>query len=281
MNLYFLPKAILLALEKYDIKDVCEIRMRVGYPIKIVLKDKHIINCALITCSQHDIDSVIEYITENSLYAFNDRINQGYITTRDGIRVGVVGECVFCKDKIIAVKNISSINIRIPHEINGCAKKIYEHVFLSNTVYNTLVISSAGYGKTTFLKDLIRKINDEYDKNILIIDERGEFCNVKGENIDTILYSNKSYAFDVALRSMAPHVVVTDELSDENDWLYAKKAVNSGVKIFASCHAESIDEVISKQEFKKNVFERYIVLRSCSEPGIVQGVFDKGLNKIL
>ena len=65
-------------------------------------------------------------------------------------------------EKIINMKYINSLNFRIAREIKGCSNKIIGQVLdLKNqTIYNTLIVSPPGKGKTTILRDLIRNISD-------------------------------------------------------------------------------------------------------------------------
>ena len=150
----------------------------------------------------------------------------------------------------------------------------FEKICNERNLFNTLIISPPFCGKTTVLKDLAIKINGLNLGSILIIDERAEFENVQGINIDKILYSDKLYAFEYGVRSMSPSIVITDELVTKNDWLCAKKATDCGVKIIASCHAASIDDVKRKDYFIENVFERYVVLLSGVKPGILKSVYN-------
>ena len=286
MKLEFLPKHIYNAIELVGTSNVQEIRFRVDYPIKLITNNgsKYLTNFnsnETIKCKKADIDYVISYITEKSLYIYNDRIKQGYITTKEGVRVGVSGECVFSNGQIVTIKNFTSLNIRIPRLIKGCSNEIYKYIANQNGVFNTLIICAPGYGKTTMLKDLALKINSKYDLSILIIDERGEFLEVHGENIDKILYSDKLYAFDCALRSMSPNVVVCDELVSKKDWECVKNVSISGVKILASCHASKLTELKEKAFFVNGVFERYVFLRSFDKPGQIDAIFDGEFNKVL
>ncbi len=145
---------------------------------------------------------------------------------------------------------------------------------------NTLIISPPAKGKTTILKDLARKIDAKLNIPILIMDERGEFASVKGKNIDVIKFGNKLYSFNYGVRSLSPMVVITDELSEKNDWICASNAANSGVKIIASCHGGNIDEIKRKEYFINNVFERYVVLKNLQKPGMIDGFYNELLNKI-
>lgn len=286
MNLNFLPPIICSAINKTDLDKLYELRLRTGFPIYLNIDNKKyflgtngatfLINEGIVCLDEH-INYIIRTVCENSIYAFNDSICKGFITTKEGIRIGLAGECVFERDKIITIKNFSSLNIRIPHEIYGCANSIFPVISDNEIIYNTLIISPPFCGKTTILKDLSRMLNETYDKSILIIDKRGEFNKINGQNIDKISFSNKEYAFNYGLRSMSPSVIITDEISSIEDWKFVKLASNSGVKIIASVHASSINDVLRKDYFINNVFERYVLLRSNCQPGVIDKIFNKDL----
>ena len=284
----FLTDRLRSALNKADMRSFSEIRLRIGFPIYGVQNGKRIYlsengvtleKCKAYICSDQDIMHCIEFATEKSLYAFNDRLKQGYLTTKDGVRIGLTGDCVFKDDKIITIKNISSLNIRIPHEIKDCSRKIYDKLFL-HKILNTLIIAPPSKGKTTILKDLARKFNEYTENSILIIDERGEFANIVGENIDKVKFSNKLYALNYALRSMSPNLVITDELQTFDDWQSAKVAASSGIKIIASCHGNDVFDLKKKDYFIKDVFQRYVVLDNEKPAGTVRNFYDQNFNNI-
>ncbi len=291
MDLSFFPERYVGILNKVNLIELYEIRLRIGYPVLLKFPNKtlYLGDCGetlleenALICVQNDINDIINNVTEHSLYAFNDMIKNGYLSTNQGVRIGLAGECVFENGKIITIKNFSSLNIRIPHEIRNCSENFYNKIYnkKDNYLFNTLIISAPLYGKTTVLKDLARKIDKEDYGSILIIDERDEFVNVKGKNIDSIKYSDKLYAFEFSLRSMAPRVVITDELTTENDWQCVFNASNSGTAILASCHARTIEDVICKKYFKKGVFERYVLLKSSGNAGVLDCVYDGEFNII-
>lgn len=286
MILEFLPKHIYNSLELVGTSILQEIRLRVGYPIKLITNNgcKYLCNINgndVINCKKADVEHIISFITERSIYKYNDRIKEGYITTKDGVRIGVSGECVFSNGQIVTIKNLTSLNIRIPRLVSGCSNEICKYVLNKSGVLNTLIVCGPGYGKTTMLKDLTLKVNSKYDFSILVIDERGEFFDVNGENIDKITYSDKQYAFNCALRSMSPKIIVCDELVSKSDWDCVKNVCVSGVNIVASCHAGNLNELKEKFCFNKDIFDRYVFLKSADRPGQVDAIFDKEFNKIL
>lgn len=288
MDFYFLPPRIFRGLGRVELSDVYEIRLRKNFPVilnglrgksylgecgQTLLRDKAII------CREEDINFVVETVTERSLYAFNEEIKQGFLTAKNGVRIGLCGECVFENESVVTIKNFSSLNIRIPREIPDCADFIYKSIF-SNGIHNTLIIAPPSKGKTTVLKDLIRKLDARCDVSVLVMDERGEFAAVSGENVDKTVYSDKLFAFTYGLRSMSPDVVVTDELCCERDFSCAKAAADSGVKIIASIHGESIKDVLKKSFFAKGVFERYVVIKGRDATLDKDLIYDEEFNLI-
>jgi len=199
-------------------------------------------------------------LTERSIYAYSEQINNGFITWKDGVRVGLLGECIVENNKIISVKNVCSLNIRLPHERPNVSSDIFDLVN-QNQIYNTLIVSKPLKGKTTIIKDLIRKFNSNTKLNLLVIDERGEFTNCSGENVDFIKYCAKQKAFEMGLRTMSPEIIFTDEIISVDDETWVKKAIGYGVRVIATCHGNDYDDV-KMRKFEK-IFDLIIILDDC------------------
>ncbi|MBQ9513483.1 MAG: Flp pilus assembly complex ATPase component TadA [Clostridia bacterium] len=278
MDLSFLSNGVLNAIRDLLTEKIYEIRLRENYKITVnYMGTRRVLSDYI--CKKDDIDFIINTVTEKSVYAYNDYIKNGFITTKNGVRIGICGQCVYQGDNIITIKNISSVNIRIPHLISGCSDGVFSKIIDNNSVYNSLIIAPPFCGKTTIVKDLAIKLNKSLNKNILIIDERGEFSVISGENIDKISFSNKYFAFNYALRSMSPDIVLTDELISDSDWRFVGSAISSGIKVIATIHADSISNLKDKKEFIDGLFCRYFVLRRDSI-GIIDKTFDKDMKEI-
>ena len=285
----FFPEEIQVALSVVNTDELFGIRLRTGFPIVVYSNNKDGFLCKngvfydkkdAIICHEKHIDYILKKVTAHSLYAFNEQIKNGFLTTEKGVRIGLAGECVFDNGKIVTIKNITSMNIRVPHFIKGCSKNLLPHIFRKDEFFNTLIVSPPFSGKTTLLKDIAMFLNKYSDKSILIIDERGEFSEVAGANIDKIKYSDKLYAFNYGIRSLSPNIVITDELVSESDGECIKSAKNSGIKIIASCHAENIEDLKSKSFFCENMFYRYILLKNARNYGFgrIANVYDERFN---
>ena len=175
-----------LIIKNFSFNDITEIRMRVNERLIISIKNKKYYlkdqNNEFIIINRVVLDNFIKRISENSIYAFNKNIINGYITLPKGIRVGLCGTVVTDDDRIITIKDFQSVNIRIPHTIRNCSLPAYDYL-VDEDVKNTLIISAPGCGKTTFLRDFIFQLHQKNQpKNILVADERNEICSaVNGE----------------------------------------------------------------------------------------------------
>lgn len=281
----------------YLLEYLYEIRIRMNKPIVInykgnyqILQDKETYGLVPICGSSDLINYILTIATKQSLYAFNNQIKNAFITTDSGVRIGICGTAVYNDGKISTIKNITSLNIRIPHNVPNCSDKIINLIYANFNVKNTLIISPPGAGKTTMLRDIVLKLSDEKQiNNILVVDERfeisfGNQIENAGLFVDVISGSEKKYAFDECLKSMSPSVIVTDEINKEEDISSIKQAIKSGVKVIASAHARNTDDLKFKKYFNELIndhyFERYIVLSKRNGVGTIEAVYDENLKGI-
>ena len=241
--------------------------------------------------SNSDISNIIARASNFSLYAINEQLKKGFISCENGIRIGVCGEEVCEDEQVITLKNISSLVFRFPHEIKGVSEKVIDYLFSNNEFCNTIILSSPGNGKTTLLRDLIRMLaSKEYAKNVLVIDERNELsasCDGNssfdlGLFSDIYLNENKQRAILNGVRSLAPDIIATDEIGTKQDIESLLYLSTCGVRILATLHAESIEDLLNKADFdsiiSQKVFKRYIVLSNKNGKGTVENIFDENFN---
>ncbi len=261
----FLPEKIKDALTHLNQQFLYEIRLRADKPTTIHYNEKYVYlgQYGIVSRAEQaiysdvfDIENTLYKAGEYSVYSVEEQLKKGFITARNGERLGVAGEFVFEHGKPLSIRNYTSLCIRVPHEIIGCGQEIYQKC-MSDKIRSILIASPPGIGKTTILRDLARIISEYNHLNVLICDERGEISagNV-GETCDVLKFAEKEMAFHAGIRAMRPDVIITDELSTY-DCSAVEKAVFSGVKVLASAHFSQMDSV--KKPFL-DLFERFVFL---------------------
>ncbi len=227
-----------------------------------------------------DIAETLRIICENSIYSYQSQICNGYITVKGGHRVGVTGNVVMDEEKIININYISSINFRVAKQIIGCSNKILKYVIDNerNAVFNTLIVSPPGAGKTTILRDLVRRISSGieemnfYGITVGMVDERGEIAamykgmpqNDVGIRTDILDNIPKAVGMKMLIRSMAPNVIVADEIGSIEDVEAICYAVCSGIKGIFTAHGGSLEDLSLNPALKtiisNHIFEKIIFL---------------------
>ena len=218
---------------------------------------------ALIPTSD-EVEETLFAASEYSVYAVENQLKCGFVTGKEGERIGVAGTFVYDGKGVLSVHTVTSLCIRIPHAILGCAKEIYEGCF-SNGICSLLILAPPGEGKTTILRDLSRLISEQTRLNILVSDERGELsAGDLGDTSDVVRFADKLTVFTAGIRAMRPDLIVTDELLPE-DYAAVKRAKESGIHVLASAHLRKYEDVPEK------LFERYVILDGLGKVGKILG----------
>lgn len=248
MDLNFLPEELTRALRCLNLNYLSEIRIRKGQPVIIEYFGEYVYISDFGKCVNshnamriYDVEKVLSAAMKGSVYAYSEQLKSAFITLDGGIRVGIGGEYVTEKGIITAVRCVTSLNIRIPHDVAGCAHKICD-LFRNYGLRSTLLFSKPGLGKTTMLRDIAKDLGGNY--NVLVFDERGEISAMNsegvgydmGERCDVVRGNNKLAGFRNAIRAMKPQIIITDELYGEDDIMAVKYAVDCGLTAIASTH---------------------------------------------
>ena len=282
--LNYLPENLRNKILKYKNSGISEVRLRVDKTAKICLNGKTV-DIGGKPLTVNDIAEIVSSACKRSVYAYTEQIRRGFIGGDDGERIGLAGEFTYNNGRVEAIKNFTSLTIRFPNEISGVALPFYKKC-LSDGLKNVLVVSVAGDGKTTFARDLTRLVSDG-GVNVAVVDERGELGGENkldlGENTDVLRFADKNYGLTQAIRTLAPKVVVVDELVAPADFYGVKNAVLSGVKVIATIHSNSIETALTKPHFValnlKESFDLFVLIKN--DGGIRKySVYNESLNLI-
>ncbi|MDR1700482.1 MAG: stage III sporulation protein AA [Lachnoclostridium sp.] len=313
-----LPAEIRDAVNNLDIEyeKLQEIHLRVGRPLMLIYDNRELIlnrkNHSIknknstgagqtYIMNAEDLQESMEYISNYSMYAFEEELRQGFITIQGGHRVGIAGKAVMQGNHVSGIRHVSFINIRLSHQIRGCADDVMRYIADKGKVFHTLIISPPKCGKTTLLRDIIRQLSDgkrSYNgvperegKNIAVVDERSELgaCyqgvpqNDLGIRTDVLDCCPKAEGMMMMIRSMSPDVIAVDEIGSKADMEAIHHAINCGCVIIATVHGSNMDDVRKKpilgQLVTEKVFQRYIILTNEGHVGKVKEIFDERGNR--
>ncbi|MEW6193325.1 MAG: stage III sporulation protein AA [Bacillota bacterium] len=303
--LRFFPATIRKVLEPLPAwEEIEEVRLRAGRPLLLrltrgdafVSPEGGLVNrpekSYLVTLEE--ISRTVNAATNASVYAFEEEMRHGYLTLPGGHRLGLSGRTVIERGAVRRFRYIAGLNVRVAREVRGAASTILPYV-LSGTpprVCHTLIVSPPRSGKTTLLRDLVRQLsNGKAELNfpgatVGLVDERSEvaacFQGVPqldvGLRTDVLDACSKAEGIRLLVRAFGPDVVATDEIGRAEDARAIEDALNAGVKVVATAHARTLEELQKRPFFRYlfglEVVERFVLLARRTRPGEVAAVLD-------
>ena len=271
----YLDKDIFEALKTLeDVSDeITEIRLRRNRNVVIVQKGTSRFLYAkdkAVVVDDRQFDEMFLKMCDYSLYSNEESLKNGYITLKNGARIGICSTAVYNSDLLVSTKNITSLNVRLPREIKGFGEKAVNNIF-TNGLKSVLIAGKPSSGKTTLLRDIARLLSDKMYK-VCVIDSRNELAGKQGFDFtldlgvdtDVLTGFEKSQAVDIALRTMSPQLIVCDEISKKSELRAICNGFSSGVYFLASVHADDISSIfrrtVSRELILSREFQKIIML---------------------
>ena len=277
--------------------DLEEIRIRIHQPIVLYTPAKEYFLSKLrqplieyaeqaYRITEQDIREMLTFISRYSFYAFEEEIRCGYVTLEGGHRVGVSGRAVYQNGKFHTFRNICFLNIRICKEKKDCAKPFLSNLYFypklyHSRIFNTLIISAPGQGKTTLLRDFIRLLSNGTKEHaglrVSVVDERSEIAGCYlgvpqkevGMRTDVLDGCAKAEGMMSMIRTMSPQVLAVDELGTKEDAEAVLHAIHCGCSILGTIHAADLDEANNKTILRvfleQRYFMRFLVIKKDQE----------------
>ena len=235
-----------------------EFRMRCGSAPELVMTDG---SCWLQeTCCREDIAYTIQSASRYSPWSMSS-VKNGYLTASGGHRIGLCGLTLYQNGTSCGLRDITSVCIRVARDYPGIARNVPDEG-------SVLIIGAPGWGKTTLLRDLIRRRSEK--KQVAVVDERGELfpCGadfLRGPRTDVLSGCSKPHGIEIALRTMSPVVIAVDEITAKSDCEALLHAAWCGTDLMATAHASNVKDLYQREIYRplaeSNLFRTLLVLK--------------------
>jgi len=226
-------------------------------------------------------------VTASSVYAHARELREGFLTLPGGHRVGFTGQGIMEDGRLRTLRHVGGFNVRFAREVKGAAAAVAPRLLLpSGRLAHALLVAPPGCGKTTLLRDLAR-IRSGGDGGagpgwrVALIDERSEIAACRdgvpmldvGPNTDVLDGVPKAIGIPMALRSLGPQVLMTDEIGSEADLAALAAAQRSGVAVIATAHGCALDETVAALSAARGPgWERAVLISDRCGPGTVERI---------
>ena len=249
------PSPLREELRCLDADTICDIRLFAGRPCAVRGTTGEYLTEYIPDAGE--LDDLAQALSSRML-RLSPGTGEGYITLRDGHRMGLCGH-VTPEPQGLVLHGLGSLCIRVAHEVPGCGRRLAACVRRGGGV---LVAGMPGSGKTTMLRDAVRILSDE-GAVVGLADERSEVaaCLDGVPQLDVGMRTHvadgckKADALRWLLRAMSPQLLATDELYGPEDCAAVREAAACGVPVLATVHAGSAAELCARQGFRALLME--------------------------
>lgn len=201
-------------------------------------------------------------------YAYEQQMAEGYIPLPGGHRAGICGRMTRCEGGALRMSEVTSVCIRIARPVHGASRPVQRYlVDKSGIPLRVLMLGPPGCGKTTILRDAALYLAQHCRLNVLAVDERSELfpmAQKSGVCLDVLSGISKARGLQLMIRTMAPQIVVVDEIGSEEDAAALLDAARCGVGVLASAHGRSFQDILQRPMLRRMldlaVFDRYLLL---------------------
>ena len=261
-----------------------EIRIRRNKPIIIYVKNVlyfitinsrlvSSINSQCVLVNDDDFDFISDRLCNHSYHTNMEGMINGYITAKNGSRVGIGASAVKKDGKVTCVKDISSLCIRIAHEHKNCSRKILNSIYIDKFP-SIIVAGPPGSGKTTFLRDMAFLLSNGFNgkyRRVALVDERRELTSgfITGVNTDSLIGFDKAKGIEMAARTLSPEIIMCDEIGNHTELEAIKYSFSTGCRFAVSVHMQNAAQMftnkIVQELIKTNEFNYMVLLKSYTD----------------
>lgn len=249
-----------LGLPQEEQEQAEELRLRVGWPMTAVLPEgERPVGGPPV--EPEELEQLVEIASRASVHAVLEQIRRGYLTVAGGHRIGLCGTAVMEGGGIHALRSLSSANLRIARQVPGAARPVLGALCPGGRLESTLILAPPGQGKTTLLRDIIRRVSEGegcLPLRVAVADERGEVAALYGgrpqldvgRRTDVAEGCPKAQGLMLLLRAMNPQVLAVDEITAPEDAAALRTAAGCGVTLLATAHGAGREDLTRRPLYR-------------------------------
>ncbi len=263
---HYLPQSILQAIADYEAHSlpVEEILLHRNEKVLFVCGNEN--RMTGIRIDPATFDSIFLSLCQGSVYAHTATIAKGYLTTKEGWRVGVCGNAV---GELRNLSEVTSLHLRFSTMISSCERELYHCLRQNHFMQSVLIYAPPGIGKTTLLRQTARLLAlPPKIHRICVIDTRREIAIPgfsEGTVMDVLSGYPKAAGIEIALRTLSPQYLICDEIGNDDEAEAILSLMHAGVRILATVHGEELSELLLRPAIEKlhryGVFQLYCGIR--------------------
>ena len=290
-------RAALVGVDSRVKESAYEIRLRSARPVVIVTRGGslfvygsgrtgEVYSPGALTASPAELQASFSRMCGYSVHSNSAAAASGFISLAHGHRAGVCGTAVMAENGTVkAFRDISSVNLRIAHEVRGAADEIYTRLF-NNGAVSAIIAGPPLSGKTTLLRDLARRLSGPSGGNffrVAVVDERGEIAASSGGCpqcdvgfSDVLTGYPKDAGILTALSTLSPQMIICDEIGSLSEAKRISEGMSSGVNFLVSVHVGKNEDLRRRpavsELISSGVFSKLVMLGEA--PGEIEGIYD-------
>ena len=296
----YLPAGLRSALFRLPVsltERVQEIRLRAGGPLVLSAPDGEWVldaegEAALrprrppLLCTRAQLEECFLRLCNYAVHTHQQELCHGFVTTADGCRAGIAGSAVREGERVVSVRQITSICLRVARRHDGCAGELYQRIAQRGRICSQLICGEPSSGKSSLLRDLARQLAEGGDGNgrrwrVAVADERGELSGSGGlTGCDILRGYPKAEGIQQAVRCLAPDVVIFDELGTLEETQAVLEGLHSGVAAVTTAHCREESALLRRPQLRtalaSGAFDEVVFLEGRQKPGHVARVMEAG-----